>query len=249
MMVDFLVVGAQKSGTTALDKYLRLHPQIEMARQKEVHFFDNENNFAGVVDYTSYHQSFANNSGDTLKGEVTPIYMYWDSAPRRIWEYNPAMKLIAVLRSPIERAFSHWNMERDRNTDTSSFSEAIRLERVRCRSALPLQHRVFSYVDRGFYSEQLRRLWRYFPEGQTLIIKHEELKLDLSNTLTKIANFLGVKDFDHSEYLDIHSRAYLNQMSSEDFYYLRDVFYSEVKMLEAMLGWSCDSWLDPPEMR
>ncbi|MGB7755383.1 MAG: hypothetical protein WBL23_04905, partial [Salinisphaera sp.] len=95
-------------------------------------------------------------------GEATPIYMYWHDAPRRMWEYNPNMKLIVVLRNPIDRAFSHWNMEKSRNAESLSFWDAIQNEEPRCKEALPYQHRTYSYVDRGFYLEQLRRLWRYF---------------------------------------------------------------------------------------
>ncbi len=137
MKIDFLVAGVQKSGTSALDKYLRLHHQIEMAKEKETHFFDNEDNFANPVDYSQYHIFFDTN-GKKKRGEATPIYTYWYSAPQRIWQYNPAMKWIIILRNPIDRAYSHWNMERNRNADSIAFSEAIRTEEIRCRSALPL---------------------------------------------------------------------------------------------------------------
>jgi len=167
--VDFLIVGAQKSGTSALDVYLRDHSEIEMAVKKEVHFFDVEANFKGDVDYGIYHRNFAQNSAK-LRGECTPIYMYWAPSMKRIFEYNPNMKIIAVLRNPIERAFSHWNMQQHRGVEKKDFSIAIRQESVRCRVSLPLQHRELSYTDRGYYSEQIRRIWRFFPKDQTLFI-------------------------------------------------------------------------------
>ena len=148
MKVDFLIVGAQKSGTSALDEYLRGHSEIQMAKRKEAHFFDVENNFVSRVDYSKYHALFEDDCGRTRKGEATPIYMYWYEAPKRIWEYNPNMKLMAVLRNPIDRAFSHWNMERDKNTDNLPFSEAIRTEAMRCRKALPFQHRPPSCIKK-----------------------------------------------------------------------------------------------------
>jgi hypothetical protein len=86
MKVDFIIVGAQKSGTSALEEYLRGHREIEMAKIKEVHFFDNENNFVSEVDYSKYHVSFDDHSIRLIKGEATPIYMYWYEAPKRIWE-------------------------------------------------------------------------------------------------------------------------------------------------------------------
>ncbi len=244
MKVDFLIVGAQKSGTTALYKYLRVHPEIEMATQKEVHFFDNENNFTGEIEYLNYHASFSKKSIGFLRGEATPIYMYWNEAPKRIWQYNPKIKLIAVLRNPIERAFSHWNMERDRKYDNFSFSEAIRSEIERCRNALPLQHRVYSYIDRGFYSEQIRRLWHFFPKNQILVLKYEDLKFDLEKTLIKISTFLNVKAFNNPTYIDTHSREYASKMSNDDYSYLYNIFYYEIKMLETMFSWNCRDWLD-----
>jgi hypothetical protein len=243
MKVNFLIVGAQKSGTTALDWYLRNHPQVEMANIKEVHFFDNEAHFINEVDYSKYHTAFENRFYNTIKGEATPIYMYWNAAPERIWKYNPNMKLIAILRNPIERAFSHWNMQRDRGYDVLSFSDAIRKETERCREVLPLQHRLYSYVDRGFYTEQLRRLWHYFPKDQTLILKHESLKFDLSNTLSKISAFLHIEEFKSVKYEDTHSRQYVSQMTEADRSCLCNLFYSEIKHLESILGWDCNDWL------
>jgi len=107
MKISFVVGGAQKGGTTALDAYLRKHPFALMAKQKEVHFFDDESYFhKAEVDYAPYHASFDLKHTAQIIGEATPIYMYWYAAPRRIWEYNPAMKWILILRNPIERALS-----------------------------------------------------------------------------------------------------------------------------------------------
>jgi hypothetical protein len=244
MKVDFLIVGAQKSGTTALNRYLRTNDDIEMARTKELHFFDNEYNFINNVDYSKYHSSFENSRKETLKGESTPAYMYWYAAPRRIWEYNPRMKLIVVLRNPIDRAFSHWNMQRDRNADNLSFSEAIRIEKQRCRETLPLQHYRHSYTDRGFYTEQIRRLWHFFPKEQVLILKYEELKSDISNTLQKISSFLEVKGFTEIQYENVHARKYATQMEEADRLYLESLYSNEIINLERILDWDCSDWID-----
>ena len=99
-----------------------------------------------------------------------------------MWD-APNMKIILVLRNPIQRAYSHWNMNRATNLDPLPFLEAVRAERVRSRRRLPLQDRDYSYVDRGFYSEQLRRIWRYFPTEQTLVLKTEHLKQRPAETL------------------------------------------------------------------
>ncbi|SET22662.1 sulfotransferase family protein [Thalassotalea agarivorans] len=239
--VNFLIVGAQKSGTSALEKYLEAHPDIQLAKKKEVHFFDNEEYYSSEVDYTKYYQFFAESSR-TAKGECTPIYMYWRPAIKRIYEYNPSMKIIAVLRSPIDRAYSHWNMERDRNSDKLDFSTAIRTESHRCREALPLQHRVYSYCDRGFYTEQIRHIWRYFPKKQTLFIKYEDLKLNPNVVIKRICQFLCVSESDPIKEQKVHVRPYVEAMNESDRQYLNEVFTSEISQLEQMLGWDCTDW-------
>ena len=244
--VSFLVCGTQKGGTTALDAYLRTHPEICMSMNKEVHFFDNEELFSGErPDYSIYHRCFSPH-GDQLLGETTPIYMYWQDAPRRIWEYNPDMRIIVLLRNPIERAYSHWNMERSRKLEHLSFLEAIQRERMRCREALPLQHRIYSYVDRGFYPEQLRRLWRFFSEEQILIIKSEDLQLSPFDTLSRVWRFLGVSDYQVQASRSDHVGEYPEPMSMAAREYLEDVFEYPIRELERLLGWNCSHWLESP---
>lgn len=247
MKVNFLIVGAQKSGTTALHYYLQAHPEIEMADRKEVHFFDNDSNFTGEVDYSAYHKFFKNRPNIKMRDKSTPVYMYWNEAPKRIWQYNPEMKLIVVLRNPLERVFSHWNMESIRNNDGVSFSEAIRSEEGRCREALPCQHRVFSYLDRSFYSYQIRRLWHYFSKDQVLILKHDEMRKDLGSIFSKVSDFLEISEFYTPSYIEINSKKYSSKMSQEDFLYLQNIFYHEIRMLENMLDWDCSDWLLPTQ--
>ena len=102
------------------------------------------------------------------------------------------MRLIVILRNPIERAYSHWAMEHRRGNDPLPFALALEQEEARCREALPLQHRVFSYVDRGFYSAQLRRLWRFFGREQVLVLRQEELRLRPPDLSGKIWQHLSI---------------------------------------------------------
>ena len=242
-LVNFLIAGTQKGGTTALENYMREHPQISMANPKEVHFFDNESKFISSPDYSSYHSHFKPHSADQVLGEATPIYMYWYSAPRRIWEYNPLMKFILILRNPIERAYSHWNMERARGNDTLPFSNAIQVEAERCRTALPLQHREFSYIDRGFYSDQIRRIWHFFPKDQTLIMKSEDLHNHLSDQLSLVSSFLDIDAFPHVQPRSIHSASYLENMDKCDRAKLHSIYSAEIKSIESMIHWDCSNWL------
>jgi len=242
--VSFIIGGTQKAGTTALHDYLEKHPEIGVADKKEVHFFDNEEYFRGnKPDYSAYHFFFRHNPPHKLLGEATPIYMYWYDAPRRIWQYNPDMKIIVILRNPIDRAYSHWNMERYRKAESLSFWDALQCERERCREALPYQHRVYSYIDRGFYVKQLRRIWTYFPEDQTLILRNEDIRRNPQKAVEDVCLFLGVRSPGRLKAQDIHSRPYISPMSSREREYLRHVFEFEIKHLERILGWDCSEWL------
>jgi hypothetical protein len=243
-LVDFLICGTQKGGTTALDSHLRDHPAICMAQQKEVHFFDRELWPAATKpDYSHYHSYFCPGPAHRRIGEATPIYMYWQDAPKRIWQYNPSMKIIVLLRNPIARAYSHWNMERSRDAETLGFWEALQQESQRCRAALPHQHRVYSYIDRGYYMEQLRRLWHYFSRANVLILNSDSLRQHPSTTLEEVCTFLGLEPLASVAPRAVNPRPYATAMGSREKDYLRQIFEPEIRSLERELGWDCRSWL------
>lgn len=245
--VAFVIAGTQKGGTTALASYLQEHPEICMSTVKEVHFFDNEEQFAsGDVEYSRYHAYFNPTVRKQLLGEATPIYMYWEPAPQRIQRYNPAMKLIMLLRNPVTRAYSHWNWNRDHargRLDPLSFEQALCAEKGRCGYTLPLQNKRFSYVDRGFYSQQIRRIWRFFPTEQTLVLKSEELQHEPQAALSRITDFLGIARFPPILPRSVNARPYQAPMSAEARSYLCEVFATEVGNLEQVFGWDCSDWL------
>lgn len=243
-MVNFLVIGTQKSGTTALYKYLSIHNEISLPKQKELHFFDNDENFTNsYIDYDKYHLHFFINNKTKAIGEITPIYIYWDSAIKRIWQYNPDMKIIVLFRNPIYRAYSHWNMESDRNCENLTFYNALKEEEKRAKSCLPNKDRVHSYIDRGYYVEQLRNIYRFFPKKQILVIKHEELKNNHKLVLSQISNFLDISPFKKQEKKSIHTREYKAPISLEAFNFLKKRYFWDIKQLEEILGWDCSNWL------
>ncbi len=274
--VNFLVAGVQKGGTTILDSYLRQHPNICMGKRKEIHFFDNETHFsADTVNYDDYHALFDRQPEHLIIGESTPIYSYWKSSPKRIWDYNKKMKLILLLRNPIERAYSHWNKETLNYQESKggvveklSFYDALLNEKARCKEALPLQHRIYSYIDRGFYTQQIDRLLHYFPDEQILILKSESLKHQTEATLTKIYDFLAIKN---PKFNPIHAKKpskntlrHINMISPTSFpdrnhanigYYEEELgdkeknylikqYVDEIKQLEKRLDWDCRHWLE-----
>lgn len=244
--IDFLIIGAQKAGTSVLHNQIKQHPGVGVGRNKELHFFDNEKIFKGgrAPRYSSYHKQFDFSSGASIFGESTPIYLYWPAAPARIWEYKKDIKLIALLRNPVERAFSHWVMEKGRNLDTIGFSEAIRTERERCKTALPDHHRIFSYVDRGFYAEQVRRYQRYFPDEQLCFIKYDKFRKNPEQTMDVIFNFLKIDPALHLfKERVINKTDYKSEIKPADRQYLIGIYQNDVQELERLLDWDCSAWL------
>ncbi len=241
--VDFLIAGAQKSGTTVLYSYLKKHPNLCMGNGKELHFFDREHHFqSDTVDYSPYHQAFTPDENALLFGEATPIYLYWEPAAKRICDYNPEMKFIIILRNPIDRAYSQWNMEFQRNKEDRPFFEAVLDREERYKSALPLQHRVYSYIDRGYYSRQLERLYSFFPGKNILVLRYDDLQKQPGQLFDRIFDFLGVDRirFDTVDY--VFSTPYKYQMTQFERSYLIGLFKEEIYMLEKMLGWDCSEW-------
>jgi hypothetical protein len=199
--VNFLIAGAQKGGTTALSSFLSSDPRICLAPSKEVHFFDaaDYDDKAGPEDIARrYQEAFPNYRGQALVGEATPIYMYLPQVAERIRRYNPEMKLILLLRDPVERALSHYRMNFARGFERRSLAVALALEPLRLllhRADLgedsPL--RFHSYLDRGFYSRQIRNLQRSFPAAQILIVRSEDLWHHHEAVLRRIYAFLGIE--------------------------------------------------------
>jgi len=250
--VSFIVGGAQKGGTTALDRYLREHPELCMPRpimvgthsSGEVHFFDTDANFAvEPVDYTAYHARFEPHPPQRLLGEVTPSYMFWPGAIERIARYNPEMKLVFLLRNPITRAFSQWNMARQAKREPLAFMEALRAEPERLRNLPPRRARRFSYVERGFYASQLQRVWQIFPFTQTLVLRSEELLGQPTEVLARLASFLGIASFPYVREKTVHAREYDTTMSADEKQYLIGVYEQDIRELERLLGWDCAAWL------
>ena len=140
---DFIVVGAQRAGTTWLHNCLSEHPQVSLPEEKELHFFDNESHDWIHPPYWQYHRCCRHSHPGQLWGDATPITMWWDPAPARIWRYNPSIRLVVCLRNPISRAYSHWSMEHARGKEPFNFDDALMMELSRSRTSLPSQDRTF----------------------------------------------------------------------------------------------------------
>jgi sulfotransferase family protein len=241
-LLDFILAGAQKSGTTALHYFLSKHPNITMGDQQEIHFFDNDALFASNVDYEELHKHYPPLAPSTTAGDCTPSYIYHAPAAERIWRYNPKIKLLILLRNPVDRAFAHWNMQRFRGREPLDFFDAVREEKDRFAGAPPAEARRFAYVDRGFYGRQLERLFKFFPRDQIKAVKFEEFREKQRETLTCIFSFLDLEPLRSVRSKDRNIVPYERAMNWEERVFLYSLFEEDIAKLEQLLGWDCANW-------
>lgn len=248
-LVNFLIAGAQKGGTTALHSFLAGHPDVFMPVEKEVHFFDDEAVDWSTPDYSTYHRLFWRYKDQACVGEATPSYLYWPEAMSRIHRYNPDMKLIVLLRDPVSRAFSAWRMEVSRGNETLSFSEAIRAGRARVSDPpLGRGQKLFSYVERGQYLNQIEAALRLFDRDRILFLASEELEARHGPVLDRVYGFLGIKPREtaHRRVVPVERAVETSPISTEDELYLREIYQSELGGLEALTGLDLRKWWGSP---
>lgn len=195
---DFLIIGTQKGGTTTLYDLITQHPEINAAKKKEVHYFDL--NFHRSLRW--YHSFF---SYGKITGEASPYYLFHPLVPERIKSIFPEIKLIVILRNPIDRAFSHYNMILNRGKETLTFEDAISAENDRLQREIKkiktqknyrsYDHQYFSYLSRGEYYRQISHWYKYFPENQFMFIQSEQFFLHTQKTLDNVFSFLGIDSF------------------------------------------------------
>lgn len=201
----FMIVGAQKCGTTALAQFLSMHPEIGMSSVKEVHLFDAPeyaHDWTPVdIDnrYRSHfiHHRFTGMVGEPVLGEATPVYMFFPDIPAELARYNPNLRLIVLLRDPVERAVSHYHMEEARGSERWPLWLALLLEPFRLLRSGDPRHpesvqRLQSYRSRGLYSRQLRNLYRAFDPDRVLVLWREDLLRRHDAVLSRVFAFLGV---------------------------------------------------------
>jgi hypothetical protein len=194
-MPNFLIIGAMKSGTTALYYYLEQHPQIYMSPVKEPNYFcsgEQENSVGNsATRIGDYQDLFKDVSGEKAIGEASHCYLYEPEAAARIQDYIPDAKLIAVLRNPVDRAYSHFlHMVRNGSEPLTDFAQALREEETGGYQKRNLQ----DYVGRGRYYDQLKRYFNTFSRDQIKVYLYEDLSNAPVDILQDAFRFLGVDD-------------------------------------------------------
>jgi hypothetical protein len=196
---DFVIIGTQRGGTTSLHAYLSAHPQVITPATKELHFLTDLHG-RGLDWYLGQFPEEL--PPDVITGEATPYALFHPLAPRRLLEIAPAVKSIVLLRNPVDRAYSHFLLERSRGEETLDFAAALdaELERLDGEEARLSQdptyssdpHKHASYKARGEYARQLERWFGIFPREQILVIRSEDLYERTAEAFARVADFLTI---------------------------------------------------------
>lgn len=218
---NFFCVGSQKAGTTTLHDVLTQHPDIYLPNSKEAHFFDFDENYSKGLSW--YEKTFFGNwKGQKAIGTITPEYMYYEDVAERLYrDLGPDLKLIFILRNPVDRAYSHYLMSVSRGYENQQFQQAIELEPERIHTS-DFNKLHLSYISRGHYLGQIKRFLNYFPVEQMMFLVFEEdIRENMDTTISKINGFLGLQE------ADINCKIKSNQASVPKTTLIRDFIYKE----------------------
>lgn len=246
LKLDFAIVGAQKAGTTALHHFLSKHPKIIFGKVKELHYFDDDTMFDSKNreinnrNLSKLFERFQCSKKGVLKGDATPITMFYPNAIERLGNHNPKIKVICILRNPVDRAYSNWKMEVSRNREELSFEEAILQESKRVADKETL--RTFSYFERGLYCRQIRNLITSFGYENCLFLKHEDLLNDHNKTLDEVFNFLSLESL-RVEKQKIHESSSDQKMTLQTRSKLKELYFDEIQEIEKILNWDLATWI------
>jgi hypothetical protein len=193
-----LIIGGQRCGTTSLYRYLADHPDVAPPRVKEPQWFAHR--WSHGPDW--YRANFPVRHGGRLTFEASPYYLFHPMAAERAHSVVPNAKIVALLRDPTERAWSHYRHSVQRGRESLPFEQALEAEdarlageeeRLRDDPSYPApNHRFFSYFARGVYAPQLRRWMQWFPPEQIKVIRSEDLFVDPTTVFADILTFLGL---------------------------------------------------------
>ena len=239
---DFLIIGAQKAGTTALYAYLRRHPDITGPSWKEVSFFD-RHYARGEAWYRGNFPNALRARG--LVGEASPSYLFHPLAPERVAALVPAARLIVLVRNPVDRAFSHYQHEVALGREPLSFEDALAAEEDRLQgedARLRADPRYFSsewwshtYKARGRYAEQLEHWLEVFPRKQLLVLPSEDLLGEPERAHAQVLEFLCAPPHRLNTYPRVFERQY-EGMKPETRAKLADYFAEPNRRLYELLG-------------
>lgn len=202
---DYLIMGAQKAGTTSLDFYLSQHPDVYTTDPKELHYFHLEIN-RPLSEYTMYFPLKLKRilKPNLIAGEATPDYMAYPQIAKELKSLYPNIKLIFLLKEPVSRSFSHYKHNLMMKREWLSFEDAIEIESKRVnldyidiretRKDAIKNYSNYSYLDKSKYAKQLEPFIELFPQNQILILQSEEFFKNTDEVYKQVCEFLGIKN-------------------------------------------------------
>ncbi|NES05441.1 MAG: tetratricopeptide repeat protein [Okeania sp. SIO2F4] len=210
---NFIIIGSQKSGTTSLANYISQHPQVLPAIKKETHFWSGE--FHRGIDWYLAHFPPIPKSQNFITGEATPNYLVTDKVPERIYSLLSNIKLLVILRNPVDRAFSQYHHWQRLNWEDRSFEVAINreLEMLKTTPTQPQGDKRYweisgNYIGRGVYIEFMQKWMEVFPREQFLILRGEDFYQTPDNTMKQVFEFLGLPEYQLAKYKKLNSGSY-----------------------------------------
>ena len=240
---DFLIIGAQKSGTSTLFRILANHPDVKPEYKKEIHFFD-RNISKGPGWYRAHFPSGSKEVGFHTF-EATPDYLFHPLAPKLVHAMLPGIKLIVLLRDPVLRAYSHYQMMVRRGIEKDpDFSKRWKEDLIQTGTALEkiaqgtgnwnYNLQKFGYVHRGYYDDQIGRWLEYFDPEQVLILSSDLMFSETDSTLSRVYSFLGIKEQSHERLINKNKGEY-QPLNSEAYQELASHYYTHnVRLLESI---------------
>lgn len=192
----FVTIGVAKSGTTSLHYALGEHPKIQLSKRKETYFFNVKSRYDGGVNY--YKTMFHPCAEDEICGETTPYYLYFKEVPARVKNYIPNVKLIVMLRNPIDRAYSHFYgylrlcKMRNQKPVAKDLKDFLKIAKESPKK-VGHNHRGKNLLPAGLYGEQMERWLKYFPLEQFKIIKSEDFFENPQKIINEVFDFLGIE--------------------------------------------------------
>ena len=211
VLPDFVIIGAQKAGTTSLYNFITSHPTIAPASRKELHYFSIRYDLGGLWYRSNFptnlsrRRHYKKTGQKLLSGEASPSYLFYPRVPGRMRKDLPNAKLIVILRNPVDRAYSHYQHTLRQNDETLSFEKAVELEEERCAiereqmikdpGFVSNDYRRYSYLSIGVYADHLERWFKHYDRKQFLILAAEDLRKNPQRILDQVFNFLEVSPF------------------------------------------------------
>lgn len=194
--VSFFCVGVQKAGTSTLHDIIKQHPDVSLPKRKETHFFRDDDKYDRGLDF--FFNLFEQKSGAKVYGEIDPDYLYFENCAQRIESTFQDVKIIIILRNPIDRAYSHYLMTKSRGLEELSFEEAIHAEKDRLKSHF--DHINYSYISRGMYTKQIERFESIFGPENVTVFLFDDFLANAEKVITKFVEFAGLEpySFDYS---------------------------------------------------